>query len=174
MTLVDSSYRTDTVYEFCEQYDSGVMPIQGRSAPARAASLKEFNAYETKMGTRAFNIVVDLYKERMQALLKRDWDGLEQQPEGTFSVPYDLPDKVLKHLTVEYKRPKRNERTGQPMGHEWYRPSGARQELWDLFGYALAGIDILAWHMMVEERGNEYVVWKDFWDTLLTNEMCYR
>ncbi len=173
ITYVDSRYRTDTVYGFCAQYQSGVFAVGGRDMPAKSAKVQEFNTYTTKLGTRAFNIIVDLYKDRMSMLLKRDWDGQGMMPEGLFNAPLNITDRELKHLTVEYKRQKKNERTGQPMGWEWYRPGNARQEIWDLLIYAVAGLEILAYDVMIEQGGEEFVDWGRFWDIVLEDGMYY-
>lgn len=173
LTFIDSSYRTDTVYNFCAQYETGVFPVKGRDMPAKAAQLNEFSPFTTKLGTRAFNIVVDLYKDRMSVVLKRDWDAQQELPEGAFSAPIDFQDSELRHLTVEYKRRKRCERTGQPLGWEWYRPGNARQELWDLLIYAVAGLEVLAWDIQVQQEERDYVDWNTFWDVVLGQELFY-
>lgn len=173
LTLIDSSFATSTVYQFCAQYDTGVIPIQGKDNLGKGAALKEFNAYETKLGTQAFTIKVDIYKDRMAIKLRDDWDRNSVMPEGAFSAPLDISDKVLKHLTVEYKKQKRNERTGQPMGWEWYRPGNARQELWDLMVYAEAGIEILAWNWLVVQEERDFVDWKEFWDVVMAEKLFY-
>lgn len=173
ITLVDAAYRTDTVHNFCAQFSSGVIAIQGRAQSVKGATVKEFNAYTTKLGTRAFNITVDLYKDRMAARLRREWNGQDLMPEGMFNAPMNTMDRELKHLTVEYKRQKKNVRTGQPMGFEWYRPGNARQELWDLLIYAVAGLDILAWDMLIEGMEREAIEWGEFWDIVLGDELYY-
>lgn len=173
LTLIDSSYAAATVYEFCAQFPVGVTPIQGKDNLGKGAVLQEFNAFETRLGTQAFTIKVDLYKDRMAIKLRDDWDQNDLMPDGLFSAPLDIPDKVLKHLTVEYKRQKKNERTGQPMGWEWYRPSGSRQELWDLMIYAAAGIEILAWNWLVVQEEREYVDWGEFWQVVMSEKVFY-
>ena len=174
MTLIDANYRTDTVYAFCAAYSAGVFPIQGRARATSGAQFKEFTPYTTKLGTRAFMVFVDQYKDRASTLLRLQWDGVGEMPDGLFSAPYDIKDSELKHLTVEYKRAKKNSRTGQPDGFEWYRPGNARQELWDLMVYAMAGLEIVAWGLMIEELENDHLVWSDFWSLVLKEKLYYR
>jgi len=174
ITLIDANYRTDTVYAFCSQYAAGVFPIQGRATATSGAQFKEFTPYTTKLGTRGFTLFVDQYKDRASSLLKMQWAGVGEMPDGLFSAPYDIKDKELKHLTVEYKRKKKLTGTGQPNGFEWYRPGNARQELWDLMVYAMGGLEIVAWGLMIEELQNEHLHWPDFWSLVLSKKLYYR
>lgn len=171
ITYIDSSYRSTPVYDFCAQYDTGVIAIQGKDSLAKGAKLDEFNPFTTKLGTRAFTIKVDLYKDRMSMVMRRDWNQQEEMPDGLFSAPLDMLDNEMKHFAVEYKRQKKHERTGQLLGWEWYRPGNARQELWDLLIYAVAGLEILAWDLFIEQMEREYVDWREFWDLVLGEKM---
>lgn len=173
VTYIDSSYRAGAVYQFCAEYEFSVIAIQGKDRLTKGAKLDEFHPYTSKMGTRAFTIKVDLYKDRMSMILRRDWNQQEAMPEGLFSAPLDIPSKVLKHLTVEYKRQKKHERTGQLLGWEWHRPGNARQELWDLLIYAVAGLEILAWDVFIGQMERDYVDWPEFWDIVLDGQMYY-
>jgi phage terminase large subunit GpA-like protein len=173
ITFIDTSYRATTAYEFCAQYDTGVIAIQGKDSLAKGAKLDEFQPYTTKMGTRGFTIKVDLYKDRMSMVLRRQWDGQNELPPGMLSLPFDMLPKEIRHYTVEYKRQKRHERTGQPMGWEWHRPGNARQELWDLLIYAVSGLEILAWDMFIGQMEREYVDWPEFWDIVLRDKLYY-
>jgi phage terminase large subunit GpA-like protein len=163
VTLVDSGYRTDQVYQFCAEYKSGVFPIKGREDLPKNALVKEFAEFNSPMGGRGYNVAVDLYKDRWSAALRHGWDGFGIQPPTYFNAPEDVTDKQLRELTVETKREKIEKGTGKRVGFEWYRPSGAANELWDLLVYANAAIDLLAWqtHVVAEER--DEVDWPDFW-----------
>lgn len=168
LTLIDSSYRADTVYRFCAEYAAGVAPIKGRVAPPKSATIKEFSAFKTPMGTTAYSITVDMYKDRLSGFLRRGWDPVDQQPDGHFNAPLDLGDKELKELTVEVKREKIEARTGKRLGFEWYRPSGARNELWDLLVYNSAALDLIAWDLCRNQLGLDFVNWPAFYDLCAT------
>ena len=174
ITLIDSKYRTDCVYAFCAAYAVGVFPIQGQATSGKNAALREFQPYTTKLGTRAFNITVDLYKDRARMLLMQEWSGRGEMPDGLFSAPQDILDSELKHLTVEYKRQKKHPTTGQVIGYEWHRPGGSRNELWDLMVYAMCGFEILAWNQMIEEREREFLDWREFWQIAFDEQLFYR
>jgi phage terminase large subunit GpA-like protein len=164
VTLVDSGYRTDQVYEFARRYESGVYAIKGREFPPKGATKREFSVRTTAMGTVAYDITVDFYKDRWSAALKHGWDGHSLQSEGYFNAPADATDAQLKELTVEVKREKIEKITGKRIGFEWHRPSGAANELWDLLVYANAALDILAHNICVAYWDLESVSWSMFYD----------
>lgn len=171
MSMIDSGYRTDTVYQFCAEYEGGVYPVKGREVAAKNVRDREFSDMENPMGTKAFGIVVDFYKDRWSAALRRsDWDqGSGVQPVTFFNAPVDATDKQLKELTVETKVAKIDPRTKMRVGWEWHRPSGAANELWDLLVYANAALDVLAWDLCKHEFELESVNWEVVYEHLLAN-----
>lgn len=164
LTLVDSGYRTDTVYSFAADYEGAVYPVKGRESPPKGASDREFASLVSPMGTGAWGITVDRYKDRWSAALKHGWDGMGFQPEGHFNAPHDATDDQLKELTCETKRQKIQKSTGKAEGFEWYRPHGAANELWDCLVYANAALDLIAHSWCVEEREMPSVNWVAFYD----------
>jgi phage terminase large subunit GpA-like protein len=166
LTLIDSGYRTDDVYQFTSAYESGVYPVKGRDAPVKAATFREFSEFTTPMGRTAYAITVDVYKDRWAAALRRSWDGQGLQPQGHFNAPRTATDKQLRELTVETKRERIEKITGKRIGFEWHRPSGAPNELWDLLIYANAALDLIAWNVCVGQLGMESVVWSEFYDMI--------
>lgn len=173
VTLIDSGYRADDVYQFASDYEAGVYPVKGRDAPPKSASLREFSEFTTPMGTRAYGVTVDFYKDRWSAALRRVWPGIGLQPEGHFNAPVDITDAELKELTVERKREKIDEQTGLNVGWEWYRPSGAPNELWDTLIYGNAALDMLAWHMCVKDPKKDAVNWTAFYDRCEANQLFF-
>lgn len=168
LTLIDSGYRPDDVYQFCSQYDAAVFPVKGRDAPPKSASIQEFSEFTTEMGQKAYGVTVDFYKDRWSAALKRDWEpaAAPLQPYGHFNAPRDATEKQLRELTVEQKREKIERATGKRIGFEWHRPSGAANELWDLLVYANAGLDLIAWDVCRNQLELEYVNWVAFYDLI--------
>jgi len=169
LTLIDSGYLADQVYRFCEQYETAVFPIKGTSVSERAARVPTFSEFKTPSGAIIYGITVDLYKDRWSASLRRNWDGITQQPPGHFNAPLDITDKQLKELTAEVKREKIEKGTGKRIGYEWYRPSGAANELWDLLIYNNAGLDLIAWNLSRLD-GFEATNWPAFWDTCIAGQ----
>lgn len=159
ITLIDSGYRTDKVYDFADGYSLGVYPVKGRDIPTKSATFREFSEFETPMGTKAYAITVDFYKDRWSSALRREWDGLNLQPVGHFNAPVDVTEAQLKELTVETKVPK----PGSGGGYEWRRPSGAANELWDLLVYNSAALDLIAWNVCRGQLDLDAVDWGEFW-----------
>ncbi len=164
LSMIDASYLPDTVYNFCAQWDSGVYPLRGRDKPTKAARFNEFEVRENDKGTRYVAVTVDTYKDRWSAALKRDWDRTGHMPRNNFSFPDDLPDKMLKELTVEYKREKRDPSSGKLLGTFWFRPGNARQELWDLLVYNTAALELVALDVCEQSLGLDYLDWGAFWE----------
>ena len=163
LTLIDSQYNTDLVNKFCAEYDLGVYTIRGVDTPIKSAAVKEFSEFETKLGTQAYNVTVNIYKDRLAVALKREWDGVSLQPNGHPNFPQDYPDSFFKELTVETKREKVNTVTGQREGFFWYRPPGAANHSWDLTVYNSTALDMIALDICQRELGLEFVDWADFW-----------
>lgn len=172
LTFVDSGYRTDVVYRFCAEYQQGVMPVKGREAPPKGAVIKEWSQFQTPMGTRAVNITVDLYKDRWRAALRRKWRGQGLQPHPFFNAPTDATDDQVRELTVEVKRQRVDRITREHVSWEWFRPSGAANELWDLLIYSAAAVDFTAWEVLVQGLGEKGVNVERFWE-LAESESLY-
>lgn len=162
LTLVDAGYRTATVQQFCADWDSGVAAVRGVPPPPKSAKVVEFAQVTNPMGGLAFNITVDLYKDRWSAALRRQWSGVGTLPAGAFSAPLDITDKQLKELTVETKS-KKLDAAGNVAGFYWRRPSGADNELWDLLVYNSAALDILAWDVCRNQLEMKAVDWQTFY-----------
>ena len=173
LTLIDSRYNKPTVNKFCSLYENSVYPIMGNKLPLKNTSRKEFSETKTSLGTTAFNITVDLYKDAWAESLKTRWDRTGIQPELCFNAPNNLPDKVLKELTVEYKKELLNP-DGTSKGHEWHRPDGVDNELWDLLIYATAAIDILALSICTDVFELDSVDWNLFWSYIEKEQIFYR
>lgn len=172
LTLVDAGYSNELVTQFCSEYEAAVYPVLGRDAPTKNQSIREFAPFVTKHGTTGYRVTVDLYKDRWGAQLRRGWDGLDLQPRGHFNAPSDLPDKALKELTAETKKEKREASTNKLVGYEWYRPSGAANELWDLLIYNSAALDLIAWDVCIQQLELTAVNWPGFWD-LIEDQKTY-
>jgi phage terminase large subunit GpA-like protein len=166
LTLIDSGYRADQTYQFCSQYESGVYPIKGVEQPPKSAKVLEFSEFTSRLGTRAFNITVNIYKDRWSASLRRGWDKTGPQPPTYFNAPSDITDKQLRELTVEQRVEKTDDATGRSLGFEWKRPSGSRNELWDLLVYNNAALEMVAHSICVVEMEREFVNWSELWDVL--------
>lgn len=167
LTVIDSGFQTDNVYNFCADLQ-GVFPVKGREAPPKNASIKEFSEFTSTLTVTGFGITVDLYKERWSAALKLEWNGLGEQPAGHFNAPGAEPgsvtDKQLRELTAEVKSVKVDKVSGRKLGFTWKRPSGAANELWDLLVYGSAALDMLAWNFFGRGEDAERIDWGVFFE----------
>lgn len=172
LTLIDAGYAHDTVLNFCNVYESNVYPILGRDRPAKAQRIDEFAEFKTKAGGLGYRVLVDHYKDRMAPVLRREWHH-EQGAQGPyhFNAPLDVTDKQLKELTAE-RRVEETDSNGHTV-YKWKRRGNARNELWDLFGYGLAGVDILAWSICVKHFELEQVDWPRFWDFVEAEQLFF-
>jgi phage terminase large subunit GpA-like protein len=172
ITGIDSGYAYSTVVAFCEQYERGVYPIVGRDR-RKTGTLREFSKFRTQNGIDGFTIQVDHYKDRIAPVLRRDWEPEHgTQAVYHFNAPIDATDKQLKELTVERLTEKVDERGA--VTRFWFRPSGARNELWDLTVYAHAMAEITAWlHWAQYKDTAENVDWAEWWDYLETHTPFY-
>lgn len=164
--FIDSSYLPDTVYDFARDFPGFVAPIKGRDLPPKSAAMKEFAEIKTEMGVRGYLVTVDLYKDRWATYLKRSWDGHSVQPVGYFNAPSDATDDQLKELTRETRRERVEERTGRTLGYFWHRPSGAKNELWDLLVYNNAALELIAWGMAKQADESISDLLAEFWDLI--------
>lgn len=163
LTGIDSGYLQHVVIEFCENTDNTIA-MKGLPGAQKGASFAQFKKSTTSLGTVAYNLNTDLYKERWYGALKRTWQETEKQHEYCFNVPVDMTDKQLKELTVETKVADIDPITKSVRGFKWHRPSGANNELWDILGYSNAVLDILAHDLFVENGGQDNVNWVQFWE----------
>jgi phage terminase large subunit GpA-like protein len=165
LTLVDAGYKTDTVYQFCKEYETGVYPIMGRDAPPKHARFREFDDYDNKMGARSFNINVTLYKDRLAAWLKRDWYEGELQPVGYPNYPQDYGDDYFREYEAESKKEKLNSKTNQRMGFYWVKTSpNAPNHAWDCRVYNMAALDIIVFTVCSTELGIDAIDYNTFWE----------
>lgn len=163
-TVIDAGYANDTVTGFCSDYAAGVYPVLGRDRPGKHQRIKEFNEFTAQDGTTGYTVVVDHYKDRLAPVLRRVWRE-EQGPQNTyhFNAPVDMTDTQLKELTVESRKEKTDDRTGE-VTYFWYRPGNARNELWDLLGYGHALVEIIAWKICIDYFEVEQIDWGQFWE----------
>ena len=162
VTGIDAGYQQSTVADFCSNYSSNVYPILGRDRPAKSQTIKEFGEFATQSGVPGFRITVDHYKDRMATVLRRDWtNAAGQQSIYHFNAPLDATDEQLKELTVEYRAEKKD--PSGKVSYAWHRPSGSNNELWDLWGYGFALVEIAAYKICREQFELDTVDWPQLW-----------
>lgn len=165
LTLVDAGYNNDVVVTFCADYSEGVYPIVGRDRPSKSNRITEFAEFKTQQGTLGFRVTVDHYKDRLAPVLRREWlEDSGTQPAYHFNAPIDVTTATLEELTKETREELID--TYGVVSYKWHRPSGARNELWDLLGYGHAAVEIRAWTICMQHFELERIDWARFWDFL--------
>lgn len=169
-TLIDSNGRANSaVVMFCSEWEVGVIPILGRGEADKQTSIKEFQPFKTQAQTQGYKILVDYYKNRLAPVLKREWiEGATVQDRYHFNVPYNMRKDQLEELTAETLLKKTDTRSGQ-VSYYWHRPSGRRNELWDLLVYGHAAVDIIAYNTCIQVFELETIDWAQFWDFMENN-----
>lgn len=163
LTVIDSQFNSEVVYNFCNEYGLGVIPVAGVARKTKGMQ-KEFQEFNTKIGTVGMHITVDNYKDRLATKLNQSWSGRGLMRPGQMNYPANYPDKFFKELTLERKVQDTDKVTGQKRGFRWHRPGNADNHAWDLSVYCAAAIDMVAYDVAKTQFELEYVVWKDFWD----------
>ena len=173
LTVIDSGYLPSQVYKFCEKFSGGVMAIKGREASTKTAIFKEFSRFQTNAGTAVYGVNTTLYKDRMASALHKKWDRKSLQDEGAFNMPLDISDDCVSELTAESKQEHVNTDTGE-ITTRWKRPSGVKNELWDLLIYAAAAIDIIAVTVCeIDLQLEKEVDWVQFWDYIESQKLYF-
>lgn len=164
-TMIDSGYRTAEVYAFCGRYKFGVYPIRGDDR-ASSGGGKEFARIKeaSVSGLDGWRINVTHYKNRINSVLKAaPFPTSEPAAVDTVSFPFDLENDALNEMIAE-EFCEVEDKNGKK---RWmWRRVHARNELWDLTVYALAGRDIVAYMLCREHFELDEIVWGDLWPLL--------
>ena len=171
MSLIDSGYNTDEVYQFCLRFPSRVYAIKGDPKASQGAA-KEFTQIKNLgvAGVEGYRINVNAYKNHISAMLKIDPQQSDQPcVAGSVSFPSDIPDDAMKELTAE-QRVQVIDKNGNP---SWVWKRKGRNELWDTTVYNSAARDIFAWKVMKEYLEHEQVVWSTFWELMENMRLGY-
>ncbi len=173
LTLIDSGYRTDVVYQYCDTFNGGVFPIKGREKPPTTMP-RDFVEFKSPTGLIGYLLTVDNYKDRWGAALRREWDAAQGlQPVGFFNAPHDITDAQLKELTVESKVQRAAKSSGQDSGFEWRRIPGAPNELWDLLIYGNAGLELVCWDYCRNVARQTDMNWPLFYERCLAEKLFF-
>ena len=151
---IDSGYRTDTVYEFCDSFDGVVYPVMGsKEMNDRRTYVKLFNVsgrIKPRIDINTFLLKQEIYKY----LNRSELDG-EKQRGGYCHFPVDYKREHYLQLTAEVLIRQGNK--------YMFDAGGRRNERLDCRVYALACL-----YMLKDIYENEYfqetIGWDVFWD----------
>lgn len=163
MVLVDAGYNTPTVYQFCEQYLQGVLPVMGESTTTgkhkKAFIFRDVAGYQVKR----VDLNTDFLKQEFYGYLARGVpEGATNYPGGYCHFPLEYGERYFRQLTAE-ERMKETTRTGK-IKYVWHLASGRRNEALDARVYAMGALYVLRWIASEEMELEEEMAWIEFWD----------
>lgn len=163
IALIDAGFRTTTVYQFCEQYSTGVMPCMGESTQSwskRLFAIRDVPGYAVqRVDIQTGQLKAELYGNLMK-------DKGDTYPPGYCHFPIEYGEKHFKQLTAE-ERVKVKTKTGATR-YEW-RHIRERNEQLDARVYNMAALHVYAAMVNDAVGGGERIDWDTFWK-LLTGE----
>jgi phage terminase large subunit GpA-like protein len=161
MALIDSGYNTSVVYQFCEQFGSGVYPCMGESTQGfsrRTFALRAVAGYAVKR----VDIQTNQLKAEIYGDLRKHFDG-EIFPSGYCHFPEEYGEEYFKMLTAEERV---KEKTKSGAVRMVWKQIRQRNESLDCRIYALAGLYLLASMISEELSPDDPIPWDLFWKIL--------
>jgi len=169
ITFIDAGYRTEFVYEFCNQYEMGVYPVFDRDTlPVNKTYKNLFMEGKNKLGNPFYSLNITTYKDRLAAWLRSDWNDGEKQPVGYPNYPSDYGDDFFRMYESEQKFEKKHKITKQRLGFYWQKIK-PDNHAWACRVYGMAGLDFYAFNICTTELGLDGIVYDKFW-TWLENQ----
>lgn len=162
IALIDSGYKTDIVYSFCDQLP-GVFPSMGQPYQNRSRWAGVFKQTELSIySTYRFDLNVDLLKETLYTMLKRGINDDDKIPEGFCHFPTDYTHKYFRQLTAE-ERVMERDKSGR-LRIVWKQPDNRPNEALDCRVMAMAGLHIIAHEVCVDPENDQIaILWDEFW-----------
>ena len=164
IALIDSGYVTDTIYDFCSQFDGGVFPIMGDKYKKSHSvftprQVKEYNL--TRFDLQTDHLKTQIYKNlRKEIIIDKNNDRV--YPRGYCHFPPDYGRKYFDQLTAEVRKIEKQK--NGVASKVWYElPPGRRNEALDCRVYAMAGVYIYAAMITESVYEEEGIDWPQFW-----------
>jgi len=163
MALIDCGFNTTQVYQFCENYTSGVFPVM--SEPFNSTSKNIFNIRPVPgYATSRVNIQSGQLKSELYGYLFRsDLDDDGRLPDGYCVFPEDYGEEYFKQLTAESFTPTKMK--SGAVRWEW-KKNRERNEALDCRVYSMAALYVLASTVQDEISPDEPISWDAFWGIL--------
>lgn len=156
LTLIDCGYLQDQVYRFCAKFGTGVYPLRGvaKYNGKQAYKLVEVEGYGS---LQCLNVVVDFYKDRLSAWLKKKAFDDGTFPWGACFYPADYKDAYFKQYSNEQKMEEVNAK-GEVTGYKWKRRNqNAPNHAWDCRVYNLAAFDFFL-DLIREHQNSQFTI----------------
>jgi len=171
ISFIDAGYKTDEVYQFCNQYSSGVYAIFGRDSLPKNKTYKTlFHESKNKYGDPFYSINHNTYKDKLATYLRSDWNDGEKQPPGYPNYPDDYGDDYFRMYEAEEKVVEYHKKTKQRLGYYWRSIKGQPNHAWDCRIYNMAALDFHAFNICVHELQLDGIVYDKYWSYLIENQ----
>lgn len=163
MALVDAGYNTSSVYQFCERFESGVMPTKGVDGGSRGAVRNiAFRAVDGHPLQRV-DLNTGFFKELFYGDFQKSTpDGKEPTEPfpGYCHFPIDYDERHFRQLTAEERVLERTrDGRARPI---WRVIRGRRNEQLDCRVYATAALYVL-YARLAALRPDSELGWPEFW-----------
>jgi phage terminase large subunit GpA-like protein len=167
ITLVDSGWNTEWVYEYAKRHSNGVYVCKGKDYIEAGATYKLFNQSTLKgigLG-QAFHINTVKMKDRISnAFMSLQWTEGNYQPSYYPNFADDFKDDYFKQFEAEdrvdeYDQYNRWKRT------IWKSKHGVPNHAFDTYGYNLAALEIYANDWCRHILKLEALDWEAFWES---------
>jgi len=166
ITLVDSGYNTEWVYNYVKRHGEGVYACKGRDYLDGGETYRLFNQ-STLNGIglyNAYHINAGKLKDRISnAFMALSWNEGECQPSWYPNFADDLHDDYFKHFEAE-ERVDVKDQFGRWRKTIWKPKFGAPNHYFDTYCYNLAALEIYADGWCRERMGLRALDWQAFWD----------
>ncbi|MCP4582376.1 MAG: hypothetical protein GY839_12245, partial [candidate division Zixibacteria bacterium] len=174
ISLIDASYRTDDVYNFVSEYTDNVFAIMGRETPAKTAKMPQFSDYQNKKyGITAYNVNSTIYKDRLAANLRRDWNTGELQPIGYCNFPSEYGDDFFRQYEAEEKKEKKYTSKSKTR-FVWSQKPNSENHAWDCGYYNLVAVDMVCYEINKYYLETERIDHKAFWAYIAESKLFYQ
>ncbi len=158
LALIDAGYNTTQVYQFCESYASGVLPVMSEPFNSQGKNLFNIRAVPGYATTRV-NIQSGQLKSEIYGYLSRERSG-DELPVGYCQFPQDYPEEFFKQLTAESLN--HTKMKSGATKFEW-KKSRERNEALDCRVYGLAALYVFAAMVQGDVSPDEAIAWETFW-----------
>jgi phage terminase large subunit GpA-like protein len=165
MTLVDSGWNTEWVYNYALRHSSGVYVCKGKDYIEEGATFKLFNQSTLKgigLG-KAYHINTVKMKDRIaNAFMKLQWNELDLQPPWYPNFADDFRDDYFRMFEAE-DRVDEYDQYGRYKRTIWKPKHGAPNHAFDTYGYNLSALEIYANDICRHVLNLKALDWDVFW-----------
>jgi phage terminase large subunit GpA-like protein len=172
ITLVDSGYYTQYVYEFVKRHSFGVYACKGQNWISNGETYTLFSAKGLQnIGmAQAFTVNTGKLKDKISVLLSRSfWLSGQRQPPWYPNFPEDFRDDYFQMFEAEVKKESLDRKTNK-VSYFWQQLFGKPNHAFDTYVYNLAGLEIAAEYYCRDQLGLPVLNFSAFWEVAKTGE----